>query len=247
MATGLLGLLVGAATRLSEYLVEKDKRYTATVRFGRSTNTYDAEGETVAESGRIPEREALEAAVERFRGPQLQRPPAFSAIKRDGQRAYALARQGEEVVLEPRPVTMYEIDLIDWAPPDAVLDVRCSAGTYIRSLAHDLGQVLETGAHLAALRRTAVGPWLVDQAVALADLEAGEAPILPMEAALPDWPRVDLSEADARRIWHGNTVPLGSDWAGPLARAYNPAGIFFAVLRADADQGLWRADKVLLS
>ena len=91
MATGLLGLLVGAATRLSEYLVEKDKRYTATVRFGRSTNTYDAEGETVAESGRIPEREALEAAVERFRGPQLQRPPAFSAIKRDGQRAYALA------------------------------------------------------------------------------------------------------------------------------------------------------------
>ena len=88
---------------------------------------------------------------------------------------------------------------------------------------------------------------MVDQAVALADLEAGEAPILPMEAALPDWPRVDLSEADARRIWHGNTVPLGSDWAGPLARAYNPAGIFFAVLRADADQGLWRADKVLLS
>lgn len=247
MATGLLGLLVGAATRLSEYLVEKDKRYTATVRFGRSTNTYDAEGETVAESGRIPEREALEAAVERFRGPQLQRPPAFSAIKRDGQRAYTLARQGEEVVLEPRPVTMYEIDLIDWAPPDAVLDVRCSAGTYIRSLAHDLGQVLETGAHLAALRRTAVGPWMIDQAVALADLEAGEAPILPMEAALPDWPRVDLSEAEARRIWHGNTVPLGLDWAGPLARAYNPAGTFFAVLRADADEGLWRADKVLLS
>ena len=117
MATGLLGLLVGAATRLSEYLVEKDKRYTATVRFGRATNTYDAEGETVAESGRIPERETLEAAVARFRGPQLQRPPAFSAIKRDGQRAYALARQGEEVVLEPRPVTIYEIDLIDWAPP----------------------------------------------------------------------------------------------------------------------------------
>lgn len=149
-------------------------------------------------------------------------------------------------MLEPRPVTMYEIDLIDWAPPDAVLDVRCSAGTYIRSLAHDLGQVLETGAHLAALRRTAVGPWLVDQAVALADLEAGEAPILPMEAAL----RLAAGrpeEADARRIWHGNTVPLGSDWAGPLARAYNPAGIFFAVLRADADQGLWRADKVLLS
>ncbi len=246
MATGLLGLLVGAATRLSEYLVEKDKRYTATVRFGRETNTYDAEGETVAESGRVPDRVAFEAALEQFRGPQMQRPPAFSAIKRDGQRAYALARQGEEVVLEPRPVTLYELQLIDWAPPDVTLDVRCSAGTYIRSLAHDLGQTLATGAHLAALRRTAVGPWRVEQAVPLAGLEAGEAPILPMEAALPDWPRVDLGADEARRIWHGNTVPLGPNWAGQLARAYNPAGTFFAVLRADAAQGLWRADKVLL-
>ena len=246
MATGLLGLLVGAATRLSEYLVEKDKRYAATVRFGSSTNTYDAEGETVSESGRVPDRVALQAALDRFRGPQMQRPPAFSAIKRDGQRAYALARQGEEVVLEPRPVTMYDLQLIDWTPPDATLDVRCSAGTYIRSLAHDLGQALETGAHLAALRRTAVGPWSVEQAVPLADLEAGEAPILPMEAALPDWARVDLSDDEARRIWHGNVVPLGANWSGPLARAYNPAGTFFAVLRADAAQGVWRADKVLL-
>lgn len=246
MATGLLGLLVGAATRLSEYLVEKDKRYTATVRFGRETNTYDAEGEVIAETGRVPERAALEAALERFRGAQMQRPPAFSAIKRDGQRAYALARQGEEVVLEPRPVTVYELQLLDWAPPDATLDVRCSAGTYIRSLAHDLGQMLEAGAHLAALRRTAVGPWRVEQAVSLADLEAGEAPVLPMEAALPDWPRVELNEDEARRVWHGNVVPLGTNGAGPLARAYNPAGTFFAVLRAEPGQGVWRADKVLL-
>lgn len=246
LATGLLGLLVGAATRLSEYLVEKDKRYEALVRFGNATTTYDADGETTIDTGRIPERAALEQALATFRGPQMQRPPAFSAIKRDGQRAYDLARRGEEVVLEPRPVTLYEITLTAWNPPDAVLDVKCSAGTYIRSLAHDLGQALDAGAHLAALRRTAIGPWSIDQAIPLADLEAGAAPILPMEAALPDWPRVDLTEEEGRRIWHGNTVPLGVGWSGPLARAYNPAGMFFAILRADPEHGVWRADKVLM-
>ena len=140
----------------------------------------------------------------------------------------------------------YEITLTAWNPPDAVLDVKCSAGTYIRSLAHDLGQALDAGAHLAALRRTAIGPWSIDQAIPLADLEAGAAPILPMDAALPDWQRVDLTEEEARRIWHGNTVPLGGGWSGPLARAYNPAGMFFAILRADAEHSVWRADKVLM-
>lgn len=246
LATGLLGLLIGAATRLSEYLIEKDKRYRAIVRFGRATTTYDAEGEATSETGRVPERAALEQALAALRGPILQRPPAYSAIKRDGERAYALARRGEEVVLEPRPVTIHDLTLVEWNAPDAVVDVHCSSGTYIRSLAHDLGEALEVGAHLAGLRRTAVGPWTIEQACPLADLEAGAAPILPMEAALPDWPRVELDADGARRIWHGNTVPLGDGWSGPLARAYNPAGVFFAILRADPQHGVWRADKVLL-
>ncbi|MBL8093382.1 MAG: tRNA pseudouridine(55) synthase TruB [Anaerolineales bacterium] len=246
LATGLLGLLIGAATRLSEYLIEKDKRYRAQVRFGRATTTYDAEGEVTRETGRAPERAALEQVLADFRGPLLQRPPAYSAIKRDGQRAYALARRGEEVVLEPRPVTIHALTLVEWNPPEAVLDVHCSSGTYIRSLAHDLGQALDVGAYLSGLRRTAVGPWTIEQACPLTDLEAGTASILPMEAALPDWPVVALDADSARRIWHGNTVPLGEGWSGPLARAYNPAGAFFAILRADPQQGVWRADKVLL-
>ncbi|HRF47518.1 MAG TPA: tRNA pseudouridine(55) synthase TruB [Anaerolineales bacterium] len=246
LASGLLGLLVGAATRLSEYLVEKDKRYRAVVRFGRATTTYDSEGEATLETGRAPELAELETALAGFRGLQQQRPPAYSAIKRDGQRAYALARRGEEVVLEPRPVTIHSLDLESWESPDAVLAVHCSSGTYIRSLAHDLGQALGCGAHLAGLQRTAVGPWTLAQASALSDLESGTAPILPMDAALPDWPRVDLDAEAARRIWHGNTVPLAPKWSDPLARAYNPAGIFFAILRADPEHGVWRADKVLL-
>ncbi len=246
LATGLLGLLIGAATRLSEYLIEKDKHYRAVVRFGRATTTYDAEGETTLETGRVPEPEALEQALAGFRGPVLQRPPAFSAIKRDGQRAYALARKGEDVVLEPRPVVIHALTLVAWDAPEAVLDVHCSAGTYIRSLAHDLGQTLGVGAHLSGLRRTAVGPWTIEQACSLADLEAGAAPLLPMEMALPDWPKVALDPDAARRVWHGNTVPLSAGWSGPLARAYNPAGAFFAILRADAQHGVWRADKVLL-
>ncbi len=246
LATGLLGLLIGAATRLSEYLIEKDKRYRAQVRFGRATTTYDAEGEVTRETGRAPERAALEQALADFRGPLLQRPPAYSAIKRDGQRAYTLARRGEEVVLEPRSVTIHALTLVEWNPPEAVLDVHCSSGTYIRSLAHDLGQALDVGAYLSGLRRTAVGPWTIEQACPLTDLEAGTASILPMEDALPDWPVVALDADGARRIWHGNTVPLGEGWSGPLARAYNPAGAFFAILRADPQHGVWRADKVLL-
>jgi tRNA pseudouridine55 synthase len=251
LATGLLVMCLGSATRLSEYLAGKDKRYRATVRFGQATDTYDALGAVVSESAALPDRAAVEAALAGFRGPQQQVPPAFSAIKRNGHKAYDLARRGEEVVLEPRAVHMYGIDLVEWQPPQVVLDVHCSAGTYIRSLAHDLGQVLGCGGHLSALRRTASGTLRVEDAVPLVTLEAAfaagdwERYVRPPDAALPDWPAVNLDAEAAARVQRGQSVPLeGANSPGKFGRAYNPAGEFFAVLRADPGAGVWRPDKV---
>ncbi|MGQ0603136.1 MAG: tRNA pseudouridine(55) synthase TruB, partial [Anaerolineales bacterium] len=239
------------ATRLSEYLIEKDKAYTARVRFGVSTNTYDADGQVTATSDALPTREQAEAALAQFRGTIQQRPPAFSAIKRGGQKAYELARRGESVELEPRTVTFYALRLIDWSPPECVLDVHCSAGTYIRSLAHDLGQVLGCGAHLTALRRTASGHFRVEEAVTLDALKAAFAAknwqqfLLPMDAAVRDWPEVRLSETDTRRIQNGQTILMQAVSSEAFARAYNPAGEFCAVLRANAAERVWRPHKVL--
>lgn len=250
LATGLLVVCLGAATRLSEYLLEKDKHYRARVRFGAATDTYDADGTVTATSAHRPEPAEVEAALAHFRGPVLQRPPAYSAIKRDGQRAYDLARRGEAVSLEPRPVVIHALTLSAWAPPDCDLDVHCSTGTYIRSLAHDLGQALGCGAHLAGLRRTAAGPFQVDAAVTLDDFRADCAAgvwtrwLRPMDAAVPEWAAVYLSEREARRVQHGNGIPLTAPAAG-LARAYNPDGEFVAVLRADPGHGEWRPEKVL--
>lgn len=255
LATGLLVMCLGPATRLSEYFSGKDKRYHARVRLGQATTTYDAQGEVTASSPVVPGRAAVEAALAEFRGPQQQVPPAFSAIKRGGQKSYELARRGETVVLEPRSVIIESLELVDWQPPDLELDVHCSAGTYIRSLAHDLGQRLGCGAHLAALRRTASGQLLVRQAVSLDVLQAAFARrdwtqyLLPADQALLEWPAVHLTAAAAARVQRGQAVPFDLDQpptsTGPLARAYNAAGQFFAVLRADPAAGAWRPDKVL--
>ena len=253
LATGLLVLCLGAATRLSEYLLEKDKTYVARVRFGVSTNTYDAQGEVTATSDALPTREQVEAALQHFRGAIQQRPPAFSAIKRGGQKAYDLARRGEAVELEPRSITIYQLQITDWSLPECSLAVTCSAGTYIRSLAHDLGQALGCGAHLTALRRTASGHFRIDEAVALDDLQSSfarkdwERFLLPMDAAVRDWPEMRLAEPDARRIYNGQTVAMLARAGEGFARAYNPAGEFFAVLRADPREGVWRPHKVLLT
>ncbi|MCC7359216.1 MAG: tRNA pseudouridine(55) synthase TruB [Anaerolineales bacterium] len=253
LATGLLVICVGAATRLSEYLASKDKRYTATLRLGQTTDTYDAQGAITSESAALPDQSAFSAALAQFRGAQQQTPPAYSAIKRGGQRAYDLARRGEVVALEPRAVHFYALEVTDWQPPLAVVEAHCSAGTYLRSLAHDLGQALGCGAHLAALRRTASGALRVDEAVPLAALQAAFAAgdwakhLRPPDSAVPDWPAVRLSAAACTRVQQGQSVPLDAPGPGlraKFARAYNPAGEFFAVLRADPEAGVWRPDKV---
>jgi tRNA pseudouridine55 synthase len=249
LATGLLVMCLGSATRLSEYLAGKDKRYTAQVRLGQSTTTYDAQGEITARARDMPERATVEAALAAFRGPQQQVPPQYSAIKRGGQKAYEVARRGERLELEPRPVEFYEIRLVDWAPPLVTLDVHCSAGTYIRSLAHDLGQALGCGAHLAGLRRTASGSFRVEEAVTLEALNAAFAAdtwrtlLRPPDAALADWPALRLSAEASQAVLRGQAVTVDGA-AGEYARAYNPAGEFIAILRADAAVGVWRPHKV---
>ena len=264
LATGLLVLCLGTATRLSEYLAGKDKRYRAQVRLGQTTTTYDAQGEITSESDKLPQRDQAEAALARFRGPQQQVPPQYSAIKRGGQKAYEVARRGEHIELEARAVEFYDIALVGWQPPELTLDVHCSAGTYIRSLAHDLGQALGCGAHLAGLRRTASGSFRVEEAVTLDTLNEAfasgtwQALLRPADAALADWPAVHLTSDDTLRVLRGQAVasstpdqtpaPVtgsgGNVFRGEYARAYNPAGEFVAILRADPAGGVWRPHKV---
>lgn len=172
MATGVLVVCVGQATRISEYLLAHDKTYRATIRLGIETDTYDADGQISAAHAVNVDEAAARRALTKFIGDIRQVPPMHSAIKREGQKLYELARAGIEVERPARPVTIHAIDLLDWQSPDLTIDVKCSAGTYIRSIAHDLGQELGTGAHLIALRRTASGPFTVDEAITLDSFEA---------------------------------------------------------------------------
>lgn len=242
-ATGVLVLCLGPATRLSEYLLGSPKTYVARVHFGVQTNTYDAEGEIVACDPRPISREQVEAALTGFRGPIAQVPPLYSAIKRDGRKLYELARAGQTVELEARPVTIHRLELLAWEPPVATLEVVCSAGTYIRSLAYDLGQAVGVGAHLAALERTASGRFCAAEAVPWERLAAAMADgtwrayLLPPDLALADYPAVHLDAVEADNVRHGQKVPVAPEMArATLARAYDPDGQFIAVLERRA---LW--------
>ncbi|MGH2537660.1 MAG: tRNA pseudouridine(55) synthase TruB, partial [Candidatus Promineifilaceae bacterium] len=164
LASGVLLVCLGRAARLLEYLVGLDKTYWAALRLGQTTDTYDAEGQLTAERPVDLGRAEIEAALAAFRGPIAQRPPMYSALKLGGRPLYQLARQGLEVERPPRQVMIHSLDLLDWRPPRLELRLACSSGAYIRSLAHDLGQALGPGAHLAALRREAVGDFGLDEA-----------------------------------------------------------------------------------
>ncbi len=185
LATGVLPIALGEATKLSQLLTHGRKADSGRLRLGIETNTYDREGEVTAEyAGGWPSREEVERALDVFRGRILQTPPPFSAIKRGGEAAYALSRRGETVELEPREITIYELDLRAYDPPFIDLAVECSAGTYLRSIAHDLGARHGTGAHLWELCRTRSGPFRLDQAIPLDRLdEEGEARRIPMADA----------------------------------------------------------------
>lgn len=191
MATGLLVILVGKATRVSQYLMSVEKEYTGTVELGKVTNTQDAEGEML-ETRPVPplSEAAVRAAMQGFLGDQYQLPPMFSAVKIAGVPLYKKARAGEEVEREPRFIRIIRFDLLRWESPEIDFSVRCTKGTYIRTLAHDLGAKLGCGAHLKTLRRTASGDLRVDQALRLEELLAMPLPdlerrLIPVHEAAP--------------------------------------------------------------
>ncbi len=223
LAEGLLVLLIGQATRMSEYLVGADKRYTAVIRFGAATDTYDAAGAVTAHAPVHFDRAGLARALQAFHGPQLQTPPPHSAIKIGGRKAYQLARAGHPPDLAPRPITLHALHLRDWAPPDATVEIYCSSGTYIRSLAHDLGRALGSAAHLAALTRTHSGRFSLANALELDDLRLATASgawpdhLIPLADILPDPPTLPLTSPQATITLHGNPLPA------PSARRMNGA------------------------
>lgn len=215
LASGLLPLCFGAATKVSAFLLESDKRYRVAVKLGIKTTTGDAEGEIVARcevTSLTPE--ALAAVLQRFTGTIEQIPPMHSAIKHRGQPLYKLARQGIEVERRARPVTIHELRLLRVEGDELEVDVLCSKGTYIRTLAEDIGEALGVGAHVSELRRTATGPFRGEQMVPMAQLEQAaledfatlEGFLLPPEAALEQWPEVCLSDDLAFYVRQGQAV-----------------------------------------
>jgi tRNA pseudouridine55 synthase len=223
-AGGVLPIFLGKATRLVEYHLGDRKRYRATVCFGASSTTDDLEGELTPASGPPPSEADVLAALAAFRGPISQRPPDYSAIKVAGRRAYAMARAGQAVELARREVTIHQIEVLSWDGADAdrpvaVIDVECSAGTYVRSLARDLGAAVGSGAYLGALTRTASGPFLLEaaddvdtiRAAAADDPAALERLLLPMDAGLDGLPRLTVDTATIAALVRGQMVALPAD------------------------------------
>jgi tRNA pseudouridine55 synthase len=248
-AAGVLVLCLGPATRLSEYLMGSPKTYVARVHFGVETDTYDAEGAVTAQDSRPVTRAEIEAALPRFRGEIAQVPPMHSAIKQGGRKLYDLARAGQTVERVARAVTISRLALAAWEPPVAVLEIDCSPGTYIRSLAHDLGQAVGVGAHLAALERTASGSFTAANAVPWeafrAAMEAGtwaEHLIAP-DRALAAYPALHLDAEGTVAVLSGRAVVAPPGTAGhSLARAYDADGRFIAVLERRGPS--WKPHKV---
>jgi tRNA pseudouridine55 synthase len=253
LAQGVLVLALGKATRLVEYLMSSPKRYRAQILLGTTTDTQDIEGAIIDEREVPPDLSAPDilATLAGFHGDIQQTPPAYSAIKVQGKAAYARARAGEQVELAPRPVTIFELRLIDFALPRLTLEVSCSPGTYIRTLAHDLGQALGCGAVLENLVRTASGAFELAGAVSWESLEAAfengswQNHLIPADDALPDTPKVTLSAEQFERLRVGAPF-TGPDIAPGFARAYSPDHRFVAVLRGDPEAGVWRPHKVFV-
>jgi tRNA pseudouridine55 synthase len=258
-ATGVLVVCLGQGTRLIEYMMEATKVYRAEVRLGITTDTLDATGRTLSQADPSNiSRQQVEEALSAFEGEIDQVPPMFSALKHGGEPLYRYARAQRQVERRARRVTIHRLQLLAFQPPVATLEVECGKGTYIRALAHDLGQQLGCGAHLAALARLRVGPFTLDDACSLQELEAAfqegrwQRLLQPADAGLLSWPAVTLSEAQERAVRFGQCLAADSLEPSPaqaiendqLCRAYSPRGQLVAILRYDADALLWRPVKV---
>ena len=256
-ASGVLPICAGQATRVAEYLSESGKAYQATIIFGTVTDTYDSEGTIVRTASTVDlTRSTIEAILPSMLGQQMQVPPRYSAIKLQGQPAYKRARAGEDVALEPRPITIYRLEIIDWHPPALILDIECSKGTYIRSLAYDLGEKLGCGAYLGALVRTRSGPFTLAESITLEQLaqvvEQGRVAeyLYPADKALEQHPELVLDEATTERVKHGNAFQVeertDSSYEQSLARVYDDKGQFVAIAKWDEMRHEWQPIKVFL-
>ncbi len=248
-ASGVLVILVGPAVRLSEYVSASDKRYQAVIQLGTTTDTFDADGRVLSTTSVDISEKQFNDVLQSFVGEIQQVPPPYSAVKVKGKKAYELAREGEEVDLEPRMINVYNLELLEWAPPEAVIDVYCSSGTYVRSLAHDLGEKLGCGAHLIGLRRTKSGRFTLRDAVPLRKLRESfddnswSEHLIPAAEALSDWPAIDLTPEELDIVKHGRRI-AGTPGLGNMARAISPEGDLISLLEFDYETSEWQPKKV---
>jgi len=256
LATGVLLVCIGQATRVTEYLMAGQKVYHARVRLGITTDTYDVEGQVVAEAPVEVSRAQFETALTRFRGTITQLPPVYSAVKRQGTPLHRLARRGIEIErssLKARKLEIHRLELTDWEPPECTLEVTCSPGTYVRALAHDLGQVIGCGAHLTGLTRLGSGDFHLDDSITLEEFTQAVAEghwtdlLHPTDTALTRFPALQLDADTSRRLCSGQAIssPIEeSNQEVTMARAYGPGGTFLAILARDPAAGTWRPRKV---
>ncbi|MCL2679639.1 MAG: tRNA pseudouridine(55) synthase TruB [Dehalococcoidia bacterium] len=251
LASGVLPVFLGQATRVVEYLMEYSKTYRAEITLGVTTASYDAEGEVLSRcDASYVTLAQIESLLPRFIGDIMQKPPVFSALKRGGRPLYELARKGAAIEIEARQVTIYRLDVVCFAFPRLILDVECSKGTYIRSLAHDFGEVLGCGAHLSGLVRTAYGPFDIKNAVTLEKLEESTADgtipelLQPLDAVLTLWDRVSLTASQVEGVRCGVWLPLEGCGDKMRLLGYDDSGKLVTLLTLDAEKNLWRPGKV---
>ena len=250
MATGVLLVCIGQGVRVTEYLIDHDKKYRARVRLGIETDSYDATGKVVAQRDVIVTREQISDTLKSFVGKIEQMPPAFSAIKKDGVPHYKLARRGEQVETIARPVEIFSIELCEANIPEVEFDVHCSKGTYIRSLAHDLGEKLGCGAHLTALRRTAVAQFSINDAISLDQLREAfangyaEKYLGPLDEALLQFEAIVVDDTTQKQIEQGIALHCGAEYTTPLLRAYSASGECVALLERGNAPDVWKPRKV---
>jgi tRNA pseudouridine55 synthase len=256
-ASGVLVILVGPAVRLSEFVSASDKRYQAIIRLGSTTDTFDADGKfTRSDSPVNVTEEQFEKVLSTFVGEIEQTPPPYSAVKVQGRKAYEMARQGEEVDLAPRKITVHHLEVLEWAPPEVVIDVHCSSGTYVRSLANDLGTALGCGAYLVGLRRTKSGRFSLRDATPLRKLqEAFHAGnwyqyLIPAAEALAEWPAVELNPDEVENVRHGHRVKAAAEAQPGMVRGVSTQGELVALMdlvTGETGDLQWQPTKVFFS
>jgi tRNA pseudouridine55 synthase len=244
LASGMLPICFGQATKLSAYLLGADKLYRVTAKFGAQTDTADADGKVIAESAVCEiERRDLETALQHFRGESQQIPPMYSALKKDGKRLYEYAREGKEVPRDPRTIRIHELEIDEYDPQAPTLNVRCSKGTYIRTLVEDIAASVGTLAHVIALRRLAVVPFSASDLVCFDEIEAAsehgldalDAFLRPVDDVIADWPAVYLNREESHYLRQGISVNNRPGGESGLVRLYDDGSLFLGVGEVLAD------------